>query len=250
MKKNYLLYASGSCNSTSHQYGQAGWSYILMDNEGTIIDQRKEYVDWSTENKMVLRAIYEGCKAIKDWSADVTVYCNSDYAAGVMSGKYIAQANLDIINPHKRENGERLHITYKVVKSTNKTLKPVRKVIDAAKHVTSKTATHRKSADVYTIQVDVTRNVAENTYTGHYTVFKNHKLAYDNKFISFKPSASQVICECVYEASMLVPIGSTMQVILSHKIANEPEHYVGDKYTENSLMTVYGYKYDISVKCV
>lgn len=110
----YYLYTDGSANNFS-PYGEGGYAFIITNKDKQIISQFSEGELHATNNTMELKAIIKGCKAIKEDGAEVVVVSDSRYALCVLSGRYKAKANLDLIKEHF-ENTQRLKIKYTWVK--------------------------------------------------------------------------------------------------------------------------------------
>ena len=90
MSNHVLLYTDGSCLGNP---GPGGWSVILQYGE-----REKELVggaDHTTNNRMELKAVLEGLKALKR-RCQVTVVTDSQYVATILNGGR-AQANLDLV---------------------------------------------------------------------------------------------------------------------------------------------------------
>lgn len=113
----YYLYTDGSANNFS-PYGEGGYAYIIANQDKQIISQFSEGELHATNNTMELKAIIKGCKAIKEDNAKVTVVSDSQYALNVLSGKWKAKANFELIQEHL-DNIKRLDIEYVWVKGHN-----------------------------------------------------------------------------------------------------------------------------------
>lgn len=110
----YLLYTDGSCDNLSvHREG--GYAYVILDQKKNIIKSFSKGALNTTNNIMELAAIIEGCKAIPEDNAEVTIYSDSQYALNVLSGRWTARANLDLIGEHKI-NKKSLHLKYNWIK--------------------------------------------------------------------------------------------------------------------------------------
>lgn len=110
----YFLYTDGSCDNLSiHREG--GYAYVILDHKKNIVKSFAKGVLGTTNNIMELTAIIEGCKAIPDDNAEVTVYSDSQYALNVLSGKWKAHVNLALIDDHKA-NKKRLRLQYNWIK--------------------------------------------------------------------------------------------------------------------------------------
>lgn len=71
---------------------------ILVDGE--VIKEGAESITNETNNRAEIKAILYGVKAIEPGS-EITIFSDSQYAIGVLSGKYNAKANLDLIDEFK-----------------------------------------------------------------------------------------------------------------------------------------------------
>lgn len=110
----YYLYTDGSANNFS-PYGEGGYAYILTNSDKQIISQFSKGELHATNNTMELKAIIEGCKAIKEDGSIVIVVSDSQYALNALSGKYKLKANVDLIKEHYGDR-KRLDIKYHWVK--------------------------------------------------------------------------------------------------------------------------------------
>lgn len=113
----YYLYTDGSANNFS-PYGEGGYAYIIANQHKQVISQFSEGELHATNNTMELKAIIKGCEAIKEDNAKVIVVSDSQYALNVLSGKWKAKANLELVKEHL-ENIQRLNIEYVWVKGHN-----------------------------------------------------------------------------------------------------------------------------------
>lgn len=110
----YLLYTKGSCDNCS-AYREGGYAYIIVDENDNVIKQFSIGTLYSTNNIMALKAIIEGCKAIRDKGSDVIVFSDNQYAINVLSGFWKASVNKDLVDKHKIDQ-RRLNIQYKWIK--------------------------------------------------------------------------------------------------------------------------------------
>ncbi len=113
----YYLYTDGSANNFS-PYGEGGYAFIITNADKQIITQFSKGELHATNNTMELKAIIQGCKAIKEDGARVIVVSDSQYALNVLSGRWKAKTNLELINEHI-EDTQRLNIIYTWVKGHN-----------------------------------------------------------------------------------------------------------------------------------
>ena len=70
----YILYTDGGCRGNP---GKGGWGYHLITNENKIIEDCG-FEKYTTNNKMEMAAVLEGCSRIP-YSSTVTIYTDSTY---------------------------------------------------------------------------------------------------------------------------------------------------------------------------
>lgn len=116
-KIQYNLYTDGSCDNLSEKR-EGGYAYVITDKADRIVRQFSEGGSGVTNNRMELKAIIEGCKAIPEDGADVTIISDSQYALNVLSGRYNSKKNLDLIEQHTA-NKVRLNLSYSWIKGHN-----------------------------------------------------------------------------------------------------------------------------------
>lgn len=95
--KKYFLYTDGSCNNASIN-GEGGYAYVIVDERNNVILQYSEGALGVTNNIMELKAVIEGCKNIPDDCQHLTIYSDSQYAINVLSGRYKAHVNKELID--------------------------------------------------------------------------------------------------------------------------------------------------------
>lgn len=113
----YYLYTDGSCENLS-PYGEGGYAYVIVSADGNILSQFAKGVMGTTNNRMELTAIIEGCKAIVENGSNVVIVSDSEYAINVLSNRWQPKTNQDLIAQHE-ENKKRLHLKYRWVKGHN-----------------------------------------------------------------------------------------------------------------------------------
>lgn len=91
--KHLEIYCDGSCLA-----GVGGWCALAVHKNRAKVF--KGSVPSTTNNRMELRAILEGLKAldpskIKGWK--VSIYSDSAYAVGVITGEFTAKSNIDLL---------------------------------------------------------------------------------------------------------------------------------------------------------
>lgn len=113
--KSYIAYTDGGY---SQKKNVGAFAYVLLEGED-VIDQ-KYYVRYNeTNNRMELKAIiavvYDAIE-----NCEIEVRTDSQYAIGVLSGKWKATSNLDLIELFRRIIGEKnIKVTFKWVKGHN-----------------------------------------------------------------------------------------------------------------------------------
>lgn len=110
---DYYLYTDGSCNNLTEPH-EGGYAYALLDSKMNVVKQGSCGELHTTNNKMEMKAIIEGCKAIDNRKAHVIVRSDSTYCINILSGRWKGKANTHLIAAHKKENAT-LHIEYEWV---------------------------------------------------------------------------------------------------------------------------------------
>lgn len=80
----YALYTDGACRGNP---GPGSYAYIVQDCEAHVITEFAECSEYTTNNKMELKAIIEGLKSLKDSVGpmhEVYIYTDSKYAVDGM----------------------------------------------------------------------------------------------------------------------------------------------------------------------
>lgn len=145
----YFLYTKGSSDNCS-AYREGGYAYIIIDENEKVIKQFSTGTLNSTNNIMALKAIIEGCKAIREKGAEVVVFSDNRYAINVLSGFWKASVNKDMVENHKIDQ-HRLNIQYKWIEKEckNKYNQTVLSLVDFAtddirqKHNINKRISHK-----------------------------------------------------------------------------------------------------------
>lgn len=110
---DYYLFTDGSCNNLTEPH-EGGYAYVLLDKDFNEVEIGSNGALGTTNNKMELTAIIEGCKAIKNRKAHVKVFSDSQYAINVLSRIWKATKNTELISSHFASNGS-LDIEYEWV---------------------------------------------------------------------------------------------------------------------------------------
>lgn len=114
---NYTIYTDGGCRDNAHGlYG--GWAFIILNERRKVIKKDSGACIKTTNNIMELTAIINACKHIPN-GKKVVIISDSKYAIGVLSGKWNANKNVELIESFKPTNA-RLDIQFKWVKGHDK----------------------------------------------------------------------------------------------------------------------------------
>lgn len=110
----FTIYTDGSCDNIQYpNYG--GWAYLILEN-GNIIEQKSGNDIHTTNNRMEMVAIIESLVELPKFS-EVEIFTDSEYCIGVLSNKYRAKVNLDIIEQFKElVNSKQLNVSFKWIK--------------------------------------------------------------------------------------------------------------------------------------
>lgn len=91
------------------------YAYIILQ-DGEEIKRGAKKIMRETNNRAEIKAIMEGVLSLEEGS-EITLYSDSQYALGVLSGRYKAKKNVDLIYKYRKEVKERSYdITYKWVR--------------------------------------------------------------------------------------------------------------------------------------
>jgi len=93
-KTDFEAWTDGSCNNLS-PYREGGSAYIVL-KDGVIIHEAKYGRIGTSNNRMELLSIISAINWIPA-KCSVTIYSDSRYAINVLSGKWKAKQNIDLI---------------------------------------------------------------------------------------------------------------------------------------------------------
>lgn len=111
----YELYTDGGY-SMNDDLG--AFAYVILQ-DGKEIKRYAQKIAHETNNRAEIKAIMEGVRSLPDKS-HITVYSDSQYAIGVLSGGYKAKANTDLVYEYKKMVRTRgLKIEYRWVRGHN-----------------------------------------------------------------------------------------------------------------------------------
>lgn len=108
----YEIYTDGGY---SIQDDLGAFAYVILQ-DGREISRFSQKIVHETNNRAEIMAIVEGVLSLPKGSS-VSVYSDSKYALGVLSGKYKVNKNTDLIFPYREKVAERgLKVEYNWVK--------------------------------------------------------------------------------------------------------------------------------------
>lgn len=93
-KTDFDAWTDGSCNNLS-PYGEGGSAYVVL-KDGVLIHEAKYGRIGTSNNRMELLAIISAVNWIPA-NSSVTIYSDSQYAINVLSGKWKAKTNTDLV---------------------------------------------------------------------------------------------------------------------------------------------------------
>lgn len=93
----FQLYTDGGY-SMSGDFG--AFAYVILQ-DGVLLHKYAEKIEHETNNRAEIKAILHGVKALPN-NSEVEVFSDSQYALGVLSGKYKAKKNPDLVEEYKR----------------------------------------------------------------------------------------------------------------------------------------------------
>lgn len=92
----FQLYTDGGY-SMSGDFG--AFAYVILQ-DGFLLHKYAEKIEHETNNRAEIKAILYGVKALPN-NSEVEVFSDSQYALGVLSGKYKAKKNPDLVEEYK-----------------------------------------------------------------------------------------------------------------------------------------------------
>lgn len=93
----FQLYTDGGY-SMSADFG--AFAYVILQ-DGELLHKHAEKIEHETNNRAEIKAILYGVKALPN-NSEVEVFSDSQYALGVLSGRYRAKKNPDLVGEYKR----------------------------------------------------------------------------------------------------------------------------------------------------
>lgn len=93
----FQLYTDGGY-SMSGDFG--AFAYVILQ-DGVLLHKYAEKIEHETNNRAEIKAILYGVKALPN-NSEVEVFSDSQYALGVLSGRYRAKKNPDLVNKYKK----------------------------------------------------------------------------------------------------------------------------------------------------
>ena len=75
------------------------FAYVILQ-DGVLLHKYAEKIEHETNNRAEIKAILYGVKALPN-NSEVEVFSDSQYALGVLSGKYKAKKNPDLVEEYK-----------------------------------------------------------------------------------------------------------------------------------------------------
>lgn len=93
----YELYTDGGYSIPADL---GAFAYVILQ-DGKELKRNAQKIAHETSNRAEIKAIMEGVRFLPDKS-HIKVYSDSQYAIGVLSGKYKAKANTDLVYEYKK----------------------------------------------------------------------------------------------------------------------------------------------------
>lgn len=105
------IWTDGACEPNP---GECGCATILIQGSRQL--RIATYLPYGTNNSAELTAILNGLEALKRTDIPVRVYTDSQYAINVLTGKWCASSNLELVT-HIKQKMAGLEIDFKWVKA-------------------------------------------------------------------------------------------------------------------------------------
>lgn len=94
------------------------FAYVILQ-DGELLHKHAEKIEHETNNRAEIKAIMYGVQALPD-NSKVEVFSDSQYALGVLSGRYKAKKNPDLVNRYKKMVAtKRMSVSYNWVRGHN-----------------------------------------------------------------------------------------------------------------------------------
>lgn len=93
----FQLYTDGGY-SMSADFG--AFAFVILQ-DGELLHKHAEKIEHETNNRAEIKAILYGVQALPN-NSEVEVFSDSQYALGVLSGRYRAKKNPDLVNKYKK----------------------------------------------------------------------------------------------------------------------------------------------------
>ena len=111
----FQLYTDGGY-SMSADFG--AFAYVILQ-DGELLHKHAEKIEHETNNRAEIKAILYGVQALPN-NSEVEVFSDSQYALGVLSGRYRAKKNPDLVEEYKRMVvGKNIKASYTWVRGHN-----------------------------------------------------------------------------------------------------------------------------------
>lgn len=112
-KTDFDAWTDGSCNNLS-PYGEGGSAYVVL-KDGVLIHEAKYGRIGTSSNRMELLAIISAVNWIPA-NSSVTIYSDSKYAINVLSGRWKAKVNTDLVRLYDTVASRLLEVRFVWVK--------------------------------------------------------------------------------------------------------------------------------------
>jgi len=94
------------------------FAYVILQ-DGELLHRHAEKIEHETNNRAEIKAILYGVQALPN-NSEVEVFSDSQYALGVLSGRYRAKKNPDLVNKYKKMVAtKRMSVSYNWVRGHN-----------------------------------------------------------------------------------------------------------------------------------
>lgn len=99
MNQKFIAWSDGSCDNR-HPLRPGGAAYIIFNSIGQEIKRKAKGFKGTSNNRMEVLAILSIVNSLP-YNSSVTIHSDSQYSINVLSGKWCASENLDLISKYR-----------------------------------------------------------------------------------------------------------------------------------------------------
>lgn len=98
------IFTDGATSLNGYEGSRGGWAFVILDNNGKLVEENSGHIEPATNNICELTAIIEACKAAQKYEDQIEVFSDSAYVVNCYNnGWYIKWRANGWINSKKEE---------------------------------------------------------------------------------------------------------------------------------------------------